>query len=400
MAMRVLFSCIAQYGHVHPLVPFAHALEQAGHEVAFAAPVFFAPAVEGAGFRHFPAGLDQPLRDVLPQLRTLTGPDLVAFWQSTGAELLTRRMIPDLLSIAATWPPDLFVREVREYGACIAAERLGLPHAVVAINAIGEFGPAGQAAPLLNALRAAHDLPPDPEMAMLYRYLRLCPFPPGLQDPALPVPPTTHYLRPMLGDRSGPEGLPPWVATLPDRPVVYVGMGTVFDRPEVFRAFIAGLRDEDVTLILTVGREMDPAQFGPQPENVHIERYIPLSLLLPHCDLVATTGGSGTLVAALGHGLPMVMMPIGADQPENAARCAALGLGRVIATKELTPEGAREAVLAVLGDPSYRQNAERLRDEMVALPGPEYAVALLERLAVEKQPLLTSEGEEVVILMR
>jgi hypothetical protein len=48
---------------------------------------------------------------------------------------------------------------------------------------------------------------------------------------------------------------------------------------------------------------------------------------------------------------------------------------------------AREAVL---GDPSFRRNAERLRDEMVALPGPEYAVALLERLAVEKQPLLTS----------
>ena len=46
------------------------------------------------------------------------------------------------------------------------------------------------------------------------------------------------------------------------------------------------------------------------------------------------------------------------------------------------------AVLAVLGAPSYRREAERLRDEIAALPGPEHAVALLERLAAEKQPIL------------
>ena len=83
-------------------------------------------------------------------------------------------------------------------------------------------------------------------------------------------------------------------------------------------------------------------------------------------------------------------VPITADQPENAARCAALGLGRVIEPTDLTPERARDAVLGVLNDSSYRRNAERLRDEIAALPGPEYAVALLERLAVEKQPLLTA----------
>jgi UDP:flavonoid glycosyltransferase YjiC (YdhE family) len=391
--MRVLFCCGAGYGHFHPLVPFAQALQRAGHEVAFAAPVFFSPVVEGAGFRHFSVGLDRPLSDVYPRLRTWTGPDRVAFVQSTGAELLARRTIPDLLALAAAWPPDLLVREPRlggGYGACIAAERLDLPHAVVAINAIGEFVPAGQVAPMLNALRAAYDLPPDPEMAMLYRYLRLCPFPPGLQDPALPVPLTTHYLRPMLGDRSGPEELPAWVATLPDRPVVYLGLGTALNKPEIFRAVIAALRDEALTLIVTVGRDQDPADYGPQPDNVQIERYIPLSLLLSRCDLVVNNAGSGTLVAALTHGLPVVLVPVTADQPENAARCAALRLGRVIPAPELTPELARVAVLDVLGDPSYRRNAERLRDEIATLPGPEYAVALLERLAVAKQPLLTA----------
>jgi MGT family glycosyltransferase len=190
------------------------------------------------------------------------------------------------------------------------------------------------------------------------------------------------------GDRSGAEGLPAWVAALPDRPVVYVGLGTVSNEPAVFRAFIAGLRGEALTAIVTVGRDQDPADYGPPPASVHIERYIPLSLLLPHCDLAVTSGGSGTLTAALAHGLPVVVVPILADHPANAARCAELGLGRVVPPADLTPETAREAVLAVLGDSTYRQNTERVRDEMAALPGPEYAVELLERLAAERQPLL------------
>ena len=45
--------------------------------------------------------------------------------------------------------------------------------------------------------------------------------------------------------------------------------------PGLFQAILDGLRDEPVNLILTIGRDQDPDQFGRQPENVHIERYIP-----------------------------------------------------------------------------------------------------------------------------
>ena len=326
---------------------------------------------------------------MFPRLRTWQGPDRVAFVQrEVNAGLYPRHLVPDLLALAATWPPDLVVRETSEYGGCLAAEVLGVPHAAVGINAVGAFIPREQVAEALDARRAEHGLPPDPTAAMRDRYLTLRPFPPGFRDPALPVAPVTHYLRPMLGDRAGSEELPAWVAALPDRPVVYVGLGTGSNEPAVFRAFLAGLRDEPLTLIVTVGRDQDPADYGPQPENVHIERFIPLSLLLPHCDLAVTAGGSGTLVAALAHGLPVVVVPVAADQPANAARCAALGLGRVIARADLTPETAREAVLAVLGDPAYRAAAERMRDEIAALPGPEHTVALLERMAAERQPLL------------
>ena len=84
----------------------------------------------------------------------------------------------------------------------------------------------------------------------------------------------------------------------------------------------------------------------------------------------------------------MVVLPVNADQPRNARRCADLGVARVIAPDERTPAAIREATRAVLCDPSYRANAERLRDEISALPGPDPAVALLEQLARDRLPLI------------
>jgi hypothetical protein len=44
----------------------------------------------------------------------------------------------------------------------------------------------------------------------------------------------------------------------------------------------------------------------------------------------------------------------------------------------------------VLADPAYRANAQRVRDEKAALPGPEYAVAFLQQLAADTQPMLAT----------
>jgi len=190
-------------------------------------------------------------------------------------------------------------------------------------------------------------------------------------------------------DRSGDETLPEWCARLPAQPTVYLSLGTVSNyHTDIFRMFLEALRDESVNLIVTVGRNQDPAQFGPQPAHIHIERYIPQTLLFAHCDVVITHGGSGTVMAALTHGLPMVEIPVGADQPVNARRCVALGVGRMVGAEERTPESIRQAVRDVLGNSDYRARAERLGEKMAALPGPEHAVALLERLAAEKRPII------------
>ncbi len=387
--MRVLITTL----HFHPLVPVAQALEAAGHEVAFACSEDNRPAVEATGFRLFPAGTS--MRELMPQLL----PQLMAIpaeqrdlWMLGNAfgGILLERMIPDLLTVCQDWRPDLIVRDALEVGGCLVAEHLGLPHASVEV---GIFVPvpwfAGTAGQNLQRFRAELGLPPDPNLDMLYRYLHLSFVPPGYQDPAAPLPPTAHALRTVVFDRSGDESLPGWVGQLPDRPTVYATLGMVFNRnTEILRAIIEGLREEPLNLVVTVGRDQDPGQFGPQPAHVRVERYIPQSLLFPHCDLVVCHGGWNTVLAALSEGLPLVLLPIGADQPHNAERCDRIGVGRVIAPDRRTPEAIREATREVLREPGYREQAQRLRDEMAALPGPENAVELLERLAREKTPQL------------
>jgi len=395
--MRILFTTLQASGHFHPLVPIARAAVAAGHEVAFVCAASFIPTVERVGFRAFPAGYDnrgRTIEELFPGFFKMTA--AVRYWPMpnifVGVYGVT--MTPDLLPLAHQWQPDLIVRGSSEYGGCVAAEVLGIPHASIrTASPSSQYGLRHLVAESLARLRELNGLPPDPDTQMPFRYLHLAAEPPCFRLPDGPVGPTFHPLRP-VNFESGDEALPPWVAALPDRPTIYVTLGTVFSRGPaghaLFPAVLAALRDEPVNLIVTVGRDNDPAQFGPQPLNVHIERFIPQSALLPHCDLVVHHGGFSTVTGALNAGLPMVVIPISADQPYNAACCAALGVGVVIEPDNVTPEAIRAAAREVMDTPSYRQKAEQVRDEMAALPGPEYAVTLLERLAEEKQPLLAS----------
>lgn len=400
--MRVLFTTFAGTGHLHPLVPLNQALAAAGHTVAFAAAPAFCPDAEASGFPCFPAGLDEPeagWASLVPALRDVphVGETYTALFRThVFGDLLPRHMVPDLLALGHTWHPDLIVRDPGEYGGCVAAECLGVPHAT---GREGPFRSPTRAGELfgesLDALRRTHGLPPDPDMAMLYRYLGFAWVPPRFLDLDAYVHPVMHFLRPTAFDQGGAEALPGWVESLPGRPTVYATLGTQFNqRPDLFAAIIAALGDEPVNLIVTVGRTMDLAQFGELPPNVHVERYIPQTLLFPRCAAVVTHGGFGTVLSALSQGLPLVVVPIAADQPVNAQRCTALGVGQAVDPTEVTPESVREAVRTVLAEPSYSVHAQRLREEMAALPGPEYAVALLERLARERQPIFAASAEE------
>lgn len=381
--MRVLLATQPGSGHWHPLVPLARALDTAGHEVAFATAPGVCAAVTAQGFRCHPVGLDESASERRSRRDRLMGlpaeAQAVFFWTNVFAGSRAERALPDLLALLTDWRPDLLVREDAELASALAAEHFGIPQAVVQVTA---WRPHLRPliAPPLDRLRLTVGLPPDPDLSMFDHSLLLVPGPPGYADLASPLPPTAHLMRPVLFDHSGEEELPAWVDHLPPtRPTVYATLGTVSNHtPGIIDAILVGLAAEPISLIVTVGRDQDPADFGPQPAHVKVERYIPQSLLFPRVDLVVTHGGSGTVMAAFSHGLPMVIVPIAADQPDNAWRCADLGVARVIDPADRSPAAFRAAVRAVLGDPSYRRRAERLRQAMLELPGPAETVARLE----------------------
>jgi MGT family glycosyltransferase len=149
---------------------------------------------------------------------------------------------------------------------------------------------------------------------------------------------------------------------------------------DLFERVLAGLGELPIEVVATVGSQIDPKELGPLAANVRVEQYVAQSEVLARSGAVVSHGGSGTVVAGLAHGLPQVVLPMGADQPLNAARCEELGVGIVLDAVRATPEQVGEAVSVVLSDPAYRSAAEHIRDEIAALPGPDYAVELLERL--------------------
>ena len=88
---------------------------------------------------------------------------------------------------------------------------------------------------------------------------------------------------------------------------------------------LEALADVDCNVIATVGPSRDPAELAPFPDNAHVERYISQSLVLPLASVAVVHGGSGSTLAALAHGLPLLVVPQAADQFENAQQCVAIG---------------------------------------------------------------------------
>ena len=160
---------------------------------------------------------------------------------------------------------------------------------------------------------------------------------------------------------------------------MYFTLGTVRTATDLYNRVLAGLRDLPVNVVLTVGDRFDPAEIEPQPDHIRIERFVPQEELLPGCDLVVSHGGSGSVLGALAHGLPLVLAPMSADQPYNARRCVELGTARVLDPVLATPDDVRKTVSDVLADQAYRHAAERIQAEYSMLPGPDEAVTLIEQ---------------------
>ena len=393
--MRVLFTLLPATGSLHPLVPVARVLLNAGHEVRFACAPSFQAAVQQHGFDTCPAGIDflfsRP--DYFPALVAEAGVAMPDMSQLTGhsrqawvtenlfIRAAARRMLPDVLAFAEDWRPDLVIRESSEFSGCVAAEVLDIPHVSVAAAADAALDLRDQTAAALEILRRGAGLPPDPAADMVYRHLHLSFMPASFFGPAARFPDTTRFLRHVDAPRPG-RSIPDWWQRRPDQPTVLVSLGTVFFRtPGLYDAIINGLGGQQLTVAVAVGHDQDLPPVGRSMSDVHVEPILPIPALLGDCDLFITHGGFNSVKEAVSAATPMLVVPIASDQHYSADRAEALGIGRVIRPDERTPDRIRDQALAVLTDPMHRQRSAALAADMAALQTIDQALDLFTGLA-------------------
>jgi len=372
------------------MVPLGRALIERGHSVAFATAEEFCPYVEHAGFTAFRAGpgmVDQMKEarrrypDFHPQANIFSAPNLAFTLTRIWAEIGSPPRLDDLEAIMHEWSPDLVVHDNREFAAPVAAAHANIPsvnHGVGTLLPLEMYELVGEA---MAPLWEQRGMQAGPNGGMFrHLYIDICP--PSVQGSYASRLTTTVSIGAIPVDTLVDTTIPESLRDLPEGRTVYISQGTTFNHDqETFRAFLDGLRDEDVNMVISVGALNDPAALGPQPPNVRVERYVPQSLFFPQCDLIVSHGGGGTSLTAMANGLPMLIIPKGGDQFITAERLCACGAARSVTKAELDPDMAAREVRTLLDDPSYRRSAGELSMEMKAMPSPDHVVDVLEELS-------------------
>lgn len=378
--MRIVVVSTPGVGHLLPLLPLARAARDRGHEVIIAAGSSLAGHIAAAGFPQVVVG-PAIIADVvggIPGIGAMTGRRRAfTVFREAFCGPIASDMAAALGGLFETHRPDLIVHEDLAFGASLAAEHHGIPHATVQATA-WRPNVVDLAAEPLERVRATLGMAGDPDPAHLFGSIYFTTRPRSLRDPDAPSPPNMAELQPSADDRGGAAGEPLGERTA--RPRVAATLGTVNGHElDVLRQIVAGSIAAGAEVIVALGA--DPSTYGRPPTGVTVRAYLPMSELLPTVDGVAFHGGSGTMLAAAAAGVPMVIVPFAADQLDNADRCLAAGIAQVVPLAELSVAAAQAAVEAVLTDAAYRQRAEQVAAEIAAMPSADAAVERLEAAA-------------------
>ncbi|WHT23015.1 glycosyltransferase [Crossiella sp. CA-258035] len=359
--MRVLFLGSPGTGHLLPLIPLATAFRDRGHVIAFAT-LDGGEAVTTLGLPHLPIQPGLDWRRELRRLGAQRHPDLLARTVATNsadraafvplAAQVNLEALPATIETARAWRPDLVVYEYLYPAALVAAAELGVP----AIQHELGFTRTAPLRALMLAELGHPTLSPAATLEIAPRGM-------------IPGPDYGRPLRPVPVDTPGDLPAPS------DRPRIAVTLGTVPPKVDGLTRLdrvVAAAAELDAELILVMGR-MDISDLGPLPPNVRPTGWLPWHRLLETSAAAIHHGGSGTALAALGAGVPQLVLPDGSDRFITAEAVHARGAGVQAAADDITPDLLQH----LLGDPGLRAAAREVEAEIAAMPGPgEVAAAL------------------------
>lgn len=410
-----LFALVDGGGTVPPELRAARRLVERGHSVQILAEDSMRDEViaTGAAFRPWERGINRP--DRRPEH------DILRDWECRTPLQLFKRMLDtvlagpapgyaaDLLAAVDDHRPGRVVCSFFSVGAMVASEAAGIPYIVLMANIYGlpaagmpPFGTGGQPAAgvlsrvrdravtalvarqwnkgldRLNSLRRTYGLGPLDDFWDQVRRARriLVLTSPAFDFPAA-IPDNVRYVGPVLDDPQWAVSAP-WTPPPGDGPVVLVAMSTTpQDQVDCLQRVVDALSSLPVRGIVTTGPAVDPKALRPS-QNVLVVASAPHSEVLTCTEVVVTHGGHGTVIRSLSAGVPLVVMPQGRDQADNAARVESRGAG-VTVKSIASPTTIGAAVMRVLKHPGYREAAKRLGDSIRADAAADTLVRELER---------------------
>ncbi|ACV78946.1 glycosyltransferase [Nakamurella multipartita] len=396
--MKILFASMPADGHFNPLTGVAEHLARAGHDVRWYAGPAYGAKLDRLGMRHFPYRRATEvtggnIHRLYPERAALKGPKLIAFDLEKYFVTNVDQHFQDIVEIRSEFAFDVFFCDGAMYVEKLIAEVLQIPVLATGISAVlpGDGGP-----PPFFGLRPARTvigrtthavvrrmltstmrpgvttyneilagygiapLPPDgfPHLPMASARRLLLDGTPGLEFPGYRSPANAEFVGPLVPARAalgpGPEAtLPPQVLE-PGAPVVVVSQGTVdnADQDKLLVPTLTALSDQPYVVVATtggVGTERLRKRF-PAP-NVVIEDFVNYTDLFPHADVFVTSGGYGSTVAALRHGVRVVGAGKREGKNDINARIGYNKLGIDLRTERPRPARIRAAVHRVLHDP-------------------------------------------------
>ncbi|WP_263164828.1 macrolide family glycosyltransferase [Streptomyces sp. SCSIO ZS0520] len=190
--------------------------------------------------------------------------------------------------------------------------------------------------------------------------------------------PHYRFVGPSLGGRAD-EGS--WQPPAGGRPVVYVSLGTVFNRAtDFYRRCVEAFEGSEFHLLMSVGEGTDPAALGALPGNVEVHPSVPQLSVLEQAAVFVTHGGMGSTMEALSFATPMVLVPQMVEQEIIADRVADLHLGIRLDPADSDPGALLDAVCRAAGEPRIAEHAARMRQRIRAAGGARAAAEAVEDL--------------------
>ncbi|HEX6653757.1 MAG TPA: glycosyltransferase [Thermoleophilaceae bacterium] len=424
-----LFAIVDGGGTVPTDTSVIRAMVERGHDVRVLADRVLAPDVEATGAEHVPwnrapqrPNLD-PLSMIVNDYDTKTPFEAFARIRDDVIVGPADRFAADVRDELRRRPADVVVGNFFVFGAQIAAEAEGVPFAFLVANLLSfkgsgtpplgpglklARGPLGRARDAglnrlmtrlfdksldrLNEVRRANGAAPVASVLESFeradRLLLMTSR--SFEYETYSPPPNVRVVGPRLDD---PAWAGEWTAPAGDDPLVLVGMSSTFmDHADALQRATTALGDLPVRGLVTTGPAV-PVDAIDAPANVTVVERAPHSEVLRHASAVVTHAGHGTVIKSLAAGVPVVAMPLGRDQLDNAARVAHHGAGLRLKPKASSQAIAR-AVRRVLDEPSYRANAERLAAAIAAETAEDRAAEELEDLAERSRAGSDRDGAE------